>query len=151
MAQTDDQISGVANYLATSTDGTSFTDQSGYSNAVEPGSQSRQSGETYTFDGDGALITYGKREPVDLTVRVVYTEDAQSHWEAARTAFEAGTRWQVRWCPSGNTAGKFSFTSGADSKITEFNWPAPDAGSPDPILCEYVVRTAAITKAVVSS
>jgi len=69
MAQTTDYLSGVATKVEISTDGGSaWSDISGSSNVVTPSPQSRMSGEAYTFDGDTALVGFGKREPMDVEV-----------------------------------------------------------------------------------
>lgn len=153
MTQVTDAMSGVAGYVAVSTDGSNFTDISGYANYVEPDPQARTSGETYTFDGDTGIVTFGKREPVEIMVRIVYSEGASSPYDTLKTQHETagGGRLQVRWAPKGNTAGNQQFTSGTDSKISEFPYPAPDATSGDPVLLEFKVKTASITVADISS
>lgn len=153
MTQVADAMSGVAGYVAISTDGNSWTDVSGYANYVEPDPQARTSGETYTFDGDTGIVTFGKREPIEVMVRIVYSEGASSPYDTLRTAHETagGGRMQVRWAPKGSTAGNQQFSTGSDSKISEFPYPAPDAGSADPILLEFKVKTASIAVADISS
>lgn len=152
MTQTNDAISGAAAHHATSTDGTTFADRSGYSARVTPGSQSRMTGEAYTFEGDTAVVTYGNREPMDIVVSGIYTEDVSSYFEAARAAFEANTLWVLQWAPAGSEAGNFQYTTDlVYSRITEFNWPEVDASSGDPVMFEYTVHTPGVTKSVISS
>lgn len=154
MTQTTGAISGVANYVAVSTDGSSWTDISGMANKVEADSQKRTSGETYTFDGDTAILGWGKLEPLEITVTIVYTEGASDAFKKALTSLQTagGARLQVRWAPKGNTAPNFQFTSGSDSKVSEMPpGPAPDATSGDPVVLEFKIRTASITQAAIAT
>lgn len=140
MAQTTDGISGVANVVEYSTNGSAWTDISGYANVVTAEPQNRKSGVTYTFDGDTAIVTFGKREPFSITVRLVYTEDASSPWEALRAIHETanGGAIYLRWTPKGETAGNFVLTTPA-TKISTFPYPSPDATTGDPVLVEFKV------------
>ena len=148
MAQTTEQLSGVANYVAISTDGSAWTDISGFASKVECDAQVRTSGETYTFDGDAALIAWGKKEPVEVTVTLVYTEVTTPPYATLYTAFNTagGGRLQVRWAVKGATVSNVQYSTGSDSKVSEMPWPAPDATSGDPIVVEFKVKTATITK-----
>ena len=83
MPQTTGGLSAVNAQVEVSTNGSAWTDISGSSNKVEPSGGERQSGEAYTHDGDVAIITGGKREPIELTLSFVYTEMILSQPEAA--------------------------------------------------------------------
>lgn len=140
MAQTTEQLSAVNASVEYSTDGSAWTDISGFANMVTPDPQTRMSGIAFTFDGDSGLVTFGKREPFSLRVRVVYTEDASSAWEALRAIWETagGGAIYLRYSPKGSDTGDFEFTT-PETRISEFNYPSIDASSPDPIMAELVV------------
>lgn len=148
MTQITGAMSAVAGYVGirSATTG-AFTDVSGSGNAVTINPQNRASGETYTFDGDTAIITYGKREPIDVVVRIVYTEGAP--YSTLKTAHETagGGNMQVQWIPKGiGAVGNYTYTTGL-AKITSFGYPSGDAGSADPLMVEFTVRTESITQA----
>lgn len=153
MTQTTGQMSGVVNYLAVSTNGSVWTDISGYSNYVSPATSTRKSGSAPTFNGDTHVITFGEREPIQVTFRVLYTEDVSAPFDALRTAHETagGGQLMVRWAPKGNTAGNQQFTTGTDSKLVSLDYPTADKGSADPIALEFAVMTAAITTADIAT
>ena len=56
MAQTTGATTARAATVGYSSDGSSWTDISGFAMAVTGASQDRMSGEVYTFDGDTAII-----------------------------------------------------------------------------------------------
>lgn len=152
MTQITDQISGAANYVAYSTDGNSWTDISGVANQVTPDPQTRMNGSTYTFEGDGALVTFGKKEPFSVRVRLVYSE-ANAAYDALADAHEAtgGSTVYIRWAPKGNTGGNIQYTTPA-TKISEWNYPAPDGTSADPLMCEFVVGPVpSLTRAAIAT
>ena len=152
MAQTTGAMSSVANKVEYSTNGSSWTDISGFANQVTPDPDARMSGSTFTFDGDTGIVTFGKREPFPIRVRIVYTVDATA-WEALRVLHQTagGGTIYLRWSPEGSDTGDFEFTTPA-TKISEFNWPTADATSADPILVEFVVGpVASLTKALATT
>lgn len=152
MAQTTGAMSAVANKVEISANGSSWTDISGFGTSVESSELERQSGESYTFDGDTAIVTYGKLGPIDVTVNGLFTEGTGDPFEVVRGYAQAagGSTVYVRWSPAGGTAGKFQFATSA-SKVTTFKFPDVDASSGDPVPFTFTVRAASITKSVVSS
>ncbi len=150
MAQTTTAPSCTDAKVEFSTNGSSWTDISGSANSVDPGSQTRQTGETYTHQGDTAIITSGKREPLDITVRVVYTETAGEGWALARAAFEAaGGAGYLRYSPRGGLSGHDQYTTPAGI-LSELNYPTTDATDADPKLLEFTLRVAYLTRSVVA-
>ena len=139
MTQITDPISAVANYVAYSVNGSSYTDISGVANQVTPDPSTRMSGAAYTFLGDTALVTFGKREPFPIRVRLVYSE-ADAAFAALATFHETdgGGTLYLRWAPDGNTGGNFQYDTPI-TKISEWNYPAVDAESADPLMVEFVV------------
>lgn len=149
MAQTSDSMSFKDCKIEISTNGTTWTDISGFANALGINGGERQVGEVFTFDGDTAIIRGGKRSPLEITVKAVYTEGASDPFETVRTAYEAGSALYVRWSPQGGQSGEFQFTS--DSGIvTSAPYPVGESGSADVVLFEFTVKTSKVTKSVVA-
>lgn len=141
-------ISAKAQYVAISTDGSSFTDISGYSNTVEPDGGERKAGEFFTFDTDYPGLTRGKRESIDVKVNILYTEGGSDAWATVNTAYENNSALYVRWAPQGNTTGYSRYTTGAGI-VTSMVYPKGEAESPDAIMCEMTLKVATITKAAI--
>ena len=149
MTQSTGALSGVNAQIETSTDGAAWTDISGSSNKVEPGGGDRQSGESYTFDGDTALITAGKREPIEITLSFVYTEIALEAWLKAEAAYLAGTAYYVRYSPGGGDSGDFLYTS-TPGIITSFAYPEVDTEEAAPIMAEMTVKVPSLTRSTIA-
>lgn len=133
MAQTTTYTGGTNFYFAVSVDGSSWTDCSGTATMVEVTESNRMTGTAYTGDGDKAVITYGKLEPVEVTVTLLYTKTSGEGYDRLRDAFEAtgGTRLDCRFAPEGNSSGNEQWTSGS-SKVVSLGYPSPDAGDAAP-------------------
>lgn len=127
---------------------------SGTANSVSVSGGNRASGEAFTASGDAPLLTHGKREPFEITVRGVYTETAtaQEFYETLHAVYASGAGCGVRWSPTAYTvAGQKRFwttdTLGAYIDIvpiTAWNFPSLDFSSGDPIMCEFTVRSSNI-------
>lgn len=142
MAQTTGATSGT-NCLIELSVASVWTDISGSANQVTAPEQSRMSGEAYTFTGDTAIVKAGKREPVEVTFRCVYTESNTEAFDYVRAMFEAsgGTAAPIRWTPI--SAGQvYTILAGI---VTKFGYPAADAGEAAPIVCEWTIKGSAIT------
>ncbi len=149
MAQTTDGLSWVAAKVEMSTNGTNWTDISGYETAVAVSGGERATGETYTNDGDSPIITAGKRGPVDLTVRYVYTEGASDPFKTALDAYETagGGDFYARFSPKGGATGDFQFTVDTNNcVIVTPGYPMGEAGAADAVLGEILLRTAKLAQ-----
>jgi hypothetical protein len=155
MAQTTAQVSAVDAKVEVSAAGSVWTDISGSANKVDVGPQDRAVGSAFTFDGDGAVLSYGKRQPLDVTVTAIYTETASTEaFEFVRALHETvdGATMYLRWTPIGEvaTAGHSQFSTGK-GYIKSFQYPPVDAASGDPIMISFtvtasnIVRTASVT------
>lgn len=147
--QTTGALSARNATIEISNDGATWSDISGFANSVEPSGGNRQTGEAYTLDGDTAIITSGKREPLEIQVNIVYTEGTTDPFETVRAAYEAGTNLYVRWAPKGGQSGEFRFTADA-GPLAEFQYPVTTASEAAPIMAGFKVKTAKVTKAVVA-
>jgi len=132
-----------------SANGTTWTDISAAANSVSVDGGERMAEALYTFGVDVATITTGPREPLEVTVRLVYTEGSSDAFETVRAAYEDGELLYVRWSPRGGNTGDFRYTSGA-GVIKSLNYPGGEAGSAEVVMCEFVLRTPQVTKSVVA-
>lgn len=155
MAQTTGGMSAVVADVEYSTNGTAWTSLSGSTIAVEGVEQTRMHGEAYTFDGDSPIITKGKREPMEITFRYIYTETAGEAFETIRAAWEAdgGTDLYFRWSPKGiGASGRFVFTTcngagaAAAVPIIGFIYPELMADEGGPLVGEWTIKCAQIIK-----
>lgn len=130
----------------------SWLDVSGGVQSVQDTEQTRKSGEAYTISGDTAAIGAGKREPMELTFVILYTETDAELYQVARTQFETacGGDFYVRWSPGGGNIGDERITSGLGILIG-FTYPPLDASSGGPILGGFKVKVPSVTTAVIAS
>lgn len=149
MAQTTDAVSFRNCKIEMSTNGSTWTNISGFANSISVEGGERNIGEFFTFDGDTPILTAGKRGAFDLTAKVVYTEGASDPYEVFRAAYEAATDFYLRWSPKGGTSGQFMFTTGKGI-ITTPAYPGGEASSPDAIAFEFKIKVLTITKSVVA-
>ena len=138
MAQSTGSMSGVDIAVSVSTGGTVFTDISGSTTGISVSGFSRQSGETYTFDGDHAIVKGGKREPVEIEVSIVYTETATEAFTMAWTEFDTddGDPFWVRWVP---VTGGSTWTSDTGVLVACLP-PSGEAAPGDPVVGAFTVK-----------
>jgi len=147
MAQTTTQTSAVDCLIEYAPDGATWVDLSGSTNKVDIGPQDRNVGAAFTFDGDGAVLTYGKRQPVDITFTIIYSETATTEgFEVLRARHETvdGAAVYFRWAPIGTGTGKNEYNTGS-AKLKSFQYPPVDANSGDPIITTFTVTAALLT------
>lgn len=149
MAQTTDAISFKDCKIELSSNGSSWTDASGFSNKVEIGGGERQHAEFFTADGDTPILTVGKRSSFEVSANVVYTEGGAEPFEMVRAAYEGATTLYLRWSPKGGGVGTFQFTAGPGFVLTPI-YPGGDASTPDVLAVEFTLRTLTISKATVT-
>jgi len=137
------QATGVETFkdckVETSTDGSTWTDISGYASSVAVDGFERAQGEAYTFDGDYPIVGTGKMQRGTVTVRIAYTEGESDPFKAAWDAYEGNTQLQVRYWPEGGETGEFGFYTDTDSRIVAPPTVAGEANSADPIMVEFQV------------
>jgi len=153
MAQTTAQVAQACSKLEVSFNGTDYTDISGVSQSITGLSQTRATGEAYTFDGDTALITAGKRQPMSAKVAVVYTETDAEGYEIVREQFEtAGCNvpiW-IRYTPRGTGAGHEQLTLGK-CQLESFDYPSSDASQGGPIIAGFTAKAPSVATTLVAS
>jgi hypothetical protein len=142
MPQTTGAVTGV-NCVVEILIGAVWTNISGSSNQVSNTEQNRMSGQGYTFEGDVAIVTAAKREPIDVSFRVVFSSAVDEAWQLLRTFFETpgGAPINIRWTtePGGLTH------QIANGVLSRFNYPAAVSDDPNPITCEMTIRAPQIT------
>ena len=149
MAQTTGAVPRSCAYIGISSasDCSAYTNVSGSVNSVTgAGGQSKMVGEEYTFDGNYALVEVGKIEPVDITVRCVFTTGATEAYRLARTAFMTAScdgKICLRVIPGGATAGNEGFETGY-SPVTSGPWPDVNAAEAGPVMVEFTVHAAMV-------
>lgn len=140
-----------------STNGTTWTDFSDYISVLEPPGMTRDTGEAGVFGEDTKATAVGKRNPVDVTVRGIYTDGTATTdpyflcWSQWTTA--CGGALAVRWSPAGCStgAGETTFATatatGHYSELVGLTPPGGDASSGDPLMWEAVVRAPELFRA----
>jgi hypothetical protein len=143
-------MSAFEMYVGFSTDGATFTEVSGAANSVEISGGERVTGSQPTFTGDTMILKKGKRGTITVTVRGVYTPDADEVYALAKTSYESGGTFYVRWSPGGGDAGDVGYTTSAGI-IKNPPYPGGSADSGDPILTEVQVECASVTVATIGT
>jgi hypothetical protein len=143
MAQTTGGITGAAAtvsiYVASA-----YVDISGSSQSIDVTTATVVTGEAYTFDGNYALTTVGKYEPVEVKVNIIYTETAAEAFQSVRALFEARTATQLKWLPAGATSGADQYETKTIGYITALDYPPIDSTSAGPIMVSFTVRAPGI-------
>ena len=165
MPRTDGGLSFVAADVdIRQNDAGTWLNLSCYATSVGVAGGDRGSGEVNVFCDERPIVKAGKKASQDVTVRFVYTEEmhggGQPHeegftgWAGDVSPFETIREWddavggamQVRYFPTGRAAGNYVFETGSDSFITSFLDPQGEAGSGDPVLGEFTIKTEEIAK-----
>ncbi len=150
MAQTTGAVSARNCYIGISTNGSSWTDVSGFANSVKPDGGKRETGDAYTADGDTPIVTAGKRKPIQLKVKVLYTEGASDPFEVVRAAYEAASALYVRYAPKGNTSTYFMYTS-QSGIVTDAPYPnIVNVEDGKALALEFTLETPYVTKSVIA-
>lgn len=149
MTQTTDGLSMVDCSVEYSLNGSDWTDISGFAASAEPDGGERQTAEAYTFDGDVAVVRAGKRDPLELTYKIVYTEGTADPYAALLPYYEAGSQVYFRHSPKGGDSTEFMFTSDA-GYITKMLPPGGEAEGGDVIMTEIAFKTPKYIKSTVS-
>ena len=145
------QVTGVQEFFEAMVEvrpaGGAWTDISGWGATVAVSGRERQVGEGFTHDGDRAIVGHGKLQPLDVTVRIIYTEGGLDPYAIVLPPLENHTVMQVRWSPLGGVLSNQQYTTNlTHSHVTSCPPPSGEAGSGDPVMLEFTVRTSDIAK-----
>lgn len=150
MAQVTGSVSGRASKIEYSTNYSTYTDLSSGANAIDIAGGDRMSGEAFTFDGDTAIVTVGKINPLEITVKQVYVATSVGHFAVLAALKDAATPCNIRWNHAASaTTGDWRFTA-ATGSVLRCNPPNAAADSGDPLMFEWVFKTPSIAGAVVA-
>jgi hypothetical protein len=150
MAQVTGALSGRASKIEYSTNYSTYTDLSGGANSIDISGGERMSGEAYTFDGDVAIITVGKLQPLEITMKQIYVASSTGHWATISALANAATPCNVRWNHTSTaTTGDWRFTAATGYVIT-CNPPNAAADSGDPLTFEWMFKCPSVGAAVVA-
>jgi hypothetical protein len=148
MAQTADALSAVNTLVEISADGATWANVSGSSNSIEPGEQTRMSGVAYTFVGDTAIVLPGKREPLELVGKHLYTSTNGEAYEVVRAIHESNGVGFVRYSPEGGATGDSLLTSDR-GVFTGFTYPKGDASDANPVMGGWKFKTGKLTTSTI--
>lgn len=144
MTQTLGGMSFRAATVELSADGVTYTDVSSEGAAIAVTGGDRAAGDQNVFGSDVPISKAGKRGPLDIVCRFVYSESATEAFEIARAIYEtAGAQALVRWSPSGGSG--FTFRSGTGF-MTTFMYPQGEAGPGAVVPGEFTVHVPEIFK-----
>jgi hypothetical protein len=153
MTQTVGAMSTVDADIDVSADGSTWVSLAGSANQVEVPAQTRMTGTGYTFDGDVAIVTQGKREPLEVTVSGLYTEEAAELFETIRPWFQSGARCYFRYSPKGvGATGRAVYTASNDGatagpvSISQLKYPDIVAGEADPAPGSFTLMVPAFVR-----
>ncbi len=144
MAQATDGITFKNVKIESSTDGVSWTNQSGESNMVEIDGGDRDTADTFTADTDTPIVSTGKRKSIGVTITSIWRKVAGSLYALAKASYENDSLLYVRWSPEGGAGGTEVFT--ASGKVTAQPYPSGDAGSADLIMTKVKMQVSKITQ-----
>jgi hypothetical protein len=144
MAQTTGAVTGAAATVSIYVSA-AYVDISGSSQSIDVTTATVVTGEAYTFDGNYALTTVGKYEPVEVKVNILYTETAAEAFQSVRALFEARTATQLKWLPLGAASGADQYETKTVGYITAMDYPPIDASSAGPLMVSFTVRAPGIT------
>ncbi|HUW13178.1 MAG TPA: hypothetical protein VM537_25870 [Anaerolineae bacterium] len=134
-----------------SADGITYVDISGNVQSWSNMTQTRSTGEAYTFSGDTAIVGAGKRQPLDATFNIVYTETDADVYQVIRNQFEntCGGLYYIRISPKGGDAGEERIV--LYGVISSFTYPEMDASTGQPVMAGFVIHAGSVTSSVIAS
>lgn len=142
MAQTTSHMSGVNSTIEVSSNGTTWVAIGGTGIVTDPGEQSGDVGEEYTYEGMYALLATGKKKAFDITVKIVYTSTVGEAWQIVRTAWETADRiLYLRYSPSGGGTGASLLTT-TQGRLSGLTPPKTDTGDAKPLTAGFKLRVA---------
>jgi hypothetical protein len=144
MPQTTGAVTGAAATVSIYVSA-AYVDISGSSQSIDVTTATVVTGEAYTFDGNFALTTVGKYEPVEVKVNILYTETAGEAFQSVRALFEARTATTLKWLPLGAASGADQYETKSTGYITAMDYPPIDSTSAGPIMVSFTVRAPGIT------
>lgn len=143
MAQTTGAYTGAAATVSIYVSA-AYVDISGSSQSIDVTTATVVTGDAYTFDGNFAITTVGKYEPVEVKVNILYTETAAEAFQSVRALFENRTATQLKWLPGGAASGSDQYETKTVGYVTAMDYPPIDASSAGPVMVSFTVRAPGI-------
>jgi hypothetical protein len=147
VAQTTGALSWIDAVMEVSTDGISYYDVSGSSNAVKVDGGERAISEFFTANGDTPILTRGKRSKLEVTFAGVYTEVTGELFDRMIGVYEAATTMYFRWSVKTHGTGVFIFSTSA-GYLTKPVYPQGASDSADAVQIEATISVASIAKSI---
>lgn len=144
MTQTTDFWGRSCGFVEVSANDSDWTDISNVIDKVEPSEQTVKTGVVYTQDGDNAIVTGGKNEPLELKLSGVYSDNASEGYAVVKALRSCGADIYVRYGPNDNT-GDPQFTTGK-SKVGTWQEPGLDAEDPVAMAWGFGILTPSVTE-----
>lgn len=131
----------------------SWKDISGSASSFEVSEITFKSGEAWTFEGIGPIVSRGKMEPIDVTVKGLYSVIPGEIWEQINFAKNSADGFcQVRIFPVGKTVGAPVFTTSPNySYLIGINPPTFNAEEGALVPAGLTVKTSDVTETVYST
>ena len=143
MTQTVDFFGKSCGFIEVSSNNSDWTDISNVIDKAEVGEQTIKTGEVYTQDGDNAILTSGKNEPVEVTLSGVYSDLATEGYTVVKALRSCNAAIYVRYGPNDST-GDPQFTTGK-GVFSGFQEPGLDAEDPVAMAWGFKIRVPSIT------
>jgi hypothetical protein len=149
MTQITGAMSGRIAKIEYSTNYSTYTDLSGGANSIGVGGGDRNSGEAWTFEGDTPVITVGKLNSAEITIKSLYVDSSVAHYPIISGMKNNATPMNVRWAYDTDTTGGWRFTT-ATGFVISAPPPTAEAEPGDPLAFEWTVKTPNIAEAVIA-
>ena len=128
MAQTTDYFGKSCGFIEVSSNNSDWTDISNVIDKVEPSEGTIKTGEVYTQDGDNAILTSGKNEPLEIALSGVYSDLATEGYTVVKALRSCNAAIYVRYGPNDTTSDpQFTTGKGVFSGFQEPGLDAEDA------------------------
>lgn len=146
MPQSTTAINTVEAVVEVSVNGTAWTNISGSTNKVEVEPQVVDSGMAATLEGQFKIVRSGKKNPVEATITILYTETTGEGMAIVQGQRNVpGNPLWFRYTPggyNGETRYKAADSNGntAPARIIEYPIPSADAESAGPTLVTFKIQ-----------
>lgn len=156
MALPSGTLSSCTYCVELTTNGTTWTDYSDYLSVVEGPELTRITGEQAVFGEDTMHTTVGKRNPVEVRIRGVYTDTTATAsgpfefcWDQYTTTCGGaiGVRFAPAGCATTNQVFSTCTATGHNGEIISLTPPGGDAGDAAPLMWEAVIRSSELYRA----
>ena len=153
MAQIQTARSAKNYQVEWTTNGSTYTDISGYSTSVADSGGDRKTGEAFTYGDDYPVIGAGKRASRTVDVEVLYNEDSTA-FLSLYTLQQSGGQFGLRLTPRGletgaGTVGRY-VTQTTYGLLTKLDLPTGNPDDGKPMICKLTVQTPTVTTTTTS-